>query len=63
MWRKVLFNFFKKEKSEHETMVDPMQQGMFEEQYVIAKCIGCGQCQHGCPVRVKVKVKKKTTIS
>jgi ferredoxin len=25
------------------------------ERYVIARCIGCGQCASGCPVMVKIK--------
>ncbi len=23
---------------------------------VVAKCIGCGQCAQGCPLKVKIKV-------
>lgn len=25
------------------------------DRYVIARCIGCGQCASGCPVMVKIK--------
>lgn len=27
-----------------------------EEIFIIAKCIGCGQCANGCPLRIKIKV-------
>lgn len=26
-----------------------------KEHYVIARCIGCGQCESGCPIKVKIK--------
>lgn len=38
---------------------DEESQGMLEEKYLIAKCIGCGQCQQGCPVKVKLRIRKK----
>jgi ferredoxin len=25
------------------------------EKYVVARCIGCGQCANGCPLAVKIK--------
>lgn len=27
-----------------------------KEVYRVAKCIGCGQCAQGCPLKVKIKV-------
>ena len=29
------------------------------DRYVVARCIGCGQCAGGCPVRIRVRTKKK----
>ena len=26
-----------------------------KEVFVVAKCIGCGQCAQGCPLKVKIK--------
>ena len=30
-----------------------------KEVSVVAKCIGCGQCADGCPLKVKIKVPVK----
>ena len=45
-WKKWIFAAKDKEKAPQET----------REVSVVAKCIGCGQCADGCPLKVKIKV-------
>lgn len=50
MWWKKFFPGYDRKPEKEET----------EEKYIVAKCIGCGQCARGCPMLLKIKVRKKS---